>query len=82
MKRFAASAPPVKPATPTKNMSKSTRTSIFVEWAESVPSAAPILGYHLYMSEGTSEYKEIYSDSQNPLVRFYNATNLTTGLLY
>jgi hypothetical protein len=63
MKRFAASAPPVKPAAPTKDMAKSTLTSIYVEWAESEPSAVPILGYKLYMSEGTEEYATIFSEA-------------------
>lgn len=49
-KRFAISAPPVKPATPTKNMALSTRTSIYIEWSESLPSATPILGYKLQVS--------------------------------
>lgn len=81
-RRFAASAPPVKPEKPTKNMDKSSHTSIFVEWAESLPSAAPILGYKLYMSAGTSEYEVIYSSRDNPLVRQFNVQNLVTGVLY
>jgi hypothetical protein len=81
-RRFAASAPPVKPDMPTKNMGKSTQKSIFVEWAESLPSAAPILGYKLYMSAGTSEYEVIYSSLENPLVRQFDVQNLDTGVLY
>jgi len=57
-------------------------TSIYVKWAESLPTEVPILGYKLYMSEGTSEYKLIYANIYNSLIREYNVTNLTTGLLY
>jgi len=51
--RYAISTPPAKPAAPTKDMALSTQTSIFVKWTESLPSEVPILGYKLYMSEGT-----------------------------
>jgi hypothetical protein len=33
--RYAISTPPAKPATPTKDMSLSTLTSIYVKWSES-----------------------------------------------
>ena len=67
---------------PTKIMGKSTRESIYIEWAESLPSATPILGYKLCMSEGTSEYEAIYTEKENPLIREFNATGLKTGVLY
>lgn len=79
--RYAISLPPSKPSTPTKNLEKSSETSIFVEWAETVPTQVSILGYKLYMSEGTDQYRIVYED-QNPLVRSFNATNLKTGQLY
>jgi hypothetical protein len=49
-------------------MDLSTETSIFVEWSESTATEVPILGYKLYMSQGTSEFTLIYSEL-NPLVR-------------
>jgi hypothetical protein len=79
--RIAVSRPPAKPAAPTKNMEKSTRTSIFVEWEASEATEVPILGYKLYMASGTSEYKLIYA-AQNPLIREFNAVELATGNLY
>jgi hypothetical protein len=80
--RLAISTPPAKPATPTKSMSQSTLTSIYVLWSESPATQVPILGYKLYMSKGTSEYELIYSQNQNPLVRYFNVTGLTTGVFY
>ena len=62
-KRFAATLPPSKPAAPTKDMLKSTLTSIYVLWSESQPTQAAIIGYNLYMSEGTHEYELIYSNT-------------------
>jgi len=41
-----------------------------------VPSAAPILGYKLYISAGTSEFELIYNETENPLIREFNAINL------
>lgn len=81
-KRYAISVPPAKPLAPTKLMSASTLTSIYVEWSESPATQVPILGYKLYMSAGTSEYELIYSEQQNPLIREFNATGLKTGVLY
>ena len=54
--------PPQKPLAPTKEMTLSTLKSIYVKWAESLPTEVAILGYKLYISEGTSEYKLIYSN--------------------
>lgn len=79
---YAVSTPPSKPAAPTKDMALSTLTSIYVRWSESSPTQVPILGYKLYMSEGTSEYQLIYSENKNPLIREFNVTNLTTGSFY
>jgi hypothetical protein len=79
--RIAVSRPPVKPAAPTKNIEKSTRTSIFVEWEAGQPTEVPILGYKLYMAHGTSEYKLVYAE-QNPLIREFNVTFLTSGSFY
>jgi hypothetical protein len=81
-KRHAITLPPSKPNAPTKSMSMSTLTSIYVKWSESLPTQVPITGYKLYMSQGTSEYSVIYSDLQNPLIREFNATGLQTGLVY
>lgn len=61
-KRYAVTLPPSKPIAPSKDMSKSTLTSIYVKWSESPPTQVPITGYKLYMSQGTSEYSEIYTD--------------------
>ena len=63
-------------------MALSTQTSIYVKWAESQPSEVPILGYKLYMSVGTQQYRLIYSNDKNPLLREFNVTNLTSGALY
>jgi hypothetical protein len=63
-------------------MTLSTKTSIFVKWTPSNATEVPILGYRLYMSEGTSQFKLIYNNSVNPLINSYNVTALTTGKLY
>jgi hypothetical protein len=81
-KRYAVSLPPSKPSTPTKSMALSTETSIYVEWDESPATQVPILGYKLYISASTSEYELIYEELQNPLIREFNATGLTTGEVY
>ena len=80
--RYAIALPPGKPTTPTKDMARSTQTSIFVTWSESAATQVPILGYKLYISKGTSEYELVYSESNNPLIREFNATGLETGALY
>lgn len=67
--RFAIASPPAKPLAPTKDMHLSTRTSIFVKWSESQPTEIPILGYKLLMSNATSQYVEVYSNSKNSLQR-------------
>ena len=81
-KRYAVSVPPEKPNTPTKDMAKSTMTSIYVLWSEQPATAVPILGYKLYISAGTDEYELIYSNDQNPLIREFNVTGLVTGQIY
>lgn len=53
-KRCAIATPPLKPNTPTKDMTLSTLTSIYVRWTLSNATEVPILGYKLYMSQGTS----------------------------
>jgi hypothetical protein len=44
----------MKPTIPTKVISKSTTTSIFVTWTPAVATQVPILGYKIYLSAGTS----------------------------
>jgi hypothetical protein len=63
-------------------MQLSTLTSIYLEWVEATPSTIPILGYKVYQSAGTNEFSLIFDQSQNPLVREFNATGLETGLLF
>lgn len=63
-------------------MTLSTKTSIYVKWTQSIATEVPILGYKLYMSEGTSQYKVIYNNTVNPLINEFNVTGLTTGKLY
>lgn len=77
--RFAAATPPAKPATPTKILSTSSKTSITVKWSQSANTEIPIQGYKLYMSNGTGVYSLIYDGELNPLQRSYTVTGLTTG---
>ena len=77
--RYVISSPPSQPLAPTKNYIHSTRTSMLIEWSESEATETPIIGYKLYMSEGTDQYEVVYSNSQNALLREYELTGLTTG---
>lgn len=77
--RFAAALPPQKPAAPTKVMDSSSKTSVYVKWSESAET--DVLGYRLYMSEGTSEFAIVY-EASNALVREFNATGLKSGQVY
>ena len=61
--RYVISSPPDKPDVPTKDNSRSTRTSIVIQWSESQATETPIIGYELYMSEATGEYTVVYSNS-------------------
>jgi len=45
--RYAIASPPAKPATPTKDMQMSTKTSIYIKWSESQATEIPILGYKI-----------------------------------
>ena len=61
--RYVISSPPDKPVAPTKDYILSTKTSLVIRWSESAATQTPIIGYKLYMSEATSEYEPIYSNS-------------------
>lgn len=40
-------------------------------------------GYRLYMSEGTNgDFKLVYNGTLNALQKYFDTTNLTTGVLY
>lgn len=80
--RYVIAAPPSKPLTPTKVYMKSNRTSLFIQWSESAATQTPIIGYTLYVSDETDEYRVIYSSSVNSLLREFELTGLTTGNLY
>jgi hypothetical protein len=55
---------------------------MLIEWSESAATETSIIGYRLYMSEGTDQYEVVYSNSQNALLREYELAGLTVGQLY
>lgn len=80
--RYVISAPPEKPLAPTKDYFTSSKTSMVIRWSESAVTDTPIIGYKLYMSEATGEYRVVYENSQNALLRETELTDLITGQLY
>jgi hypothetical protein len=65
---LAASSPIAQPVAPTRTLSRSTRTSLFIEWAESAATDIPVQGYLLYMAEGTAgDFKLAYNGTYNAL---------------
>ena len=80
---IAAAAPIAKPATPTRNLEFSNKTSLRIEWSESTATEIEVSGYILYMGEGTAgNFVPIYNGSLNALQREYDVTDLATGQLY
>ncbi len=51
---IAASPLPTPPGAPYKVISKSSLTSIYVEWNYVLDNSSPITGYKLYMDEGNN----------------------------
>ena len=65
---LAASTPVAQPLAPTRTISMSTRTALFIEWAESTATQIPVQGYLLYMAEGTAgDFKLTYNGTYNAL---------------
>lgn len=64
----AAAQPIAQPAAPTRTLSRSTRTALFIEWAESAATEIAVQGYLLYMAEGTAgDFKLVYNGTFNAL---------------
>jgi hypothetical protein len=79
----AAASPIAQPAAPTRTLSKSTRTALYITWAESTATEIPVMGYLLYMAEGTAgDFKLVYNGTFNALQRHFTAEGLTVGTLY
>jgi hypothetical protein len=79
----AAAQPIAQPAAPTRTLSRSTRTELFIEWVESAATEIAVQGYLLYMAEGAAgDFKLTYNGTFNALQRHHTATNLTVGTLY
>jgi hypothetical protein len=79
----AAAMPVAKPAPPTRNLAKSTREALQIEWGESSATEIGVLGYMLYMAEGLAgDFKLVYNGTSNALTRTYVASGLKVGALY
>lgn len=64
----AAADPIAQPAAPVRTLAKSTRSSLYIDWEPSSATQIPVVGYRLYMSEGTAgDFKLMYSDPLNAL---------------
>lgn len=64
----AVAADIAKPAAPTRNLPRTTKASIFVEWAESAATEVEVQGYMLYMSDNkTGDFRLAYNGSRNAL---------------
>ena len=75
--------PIAKPNPPTRNLAKSTRDSLTIEWQQSSPTQIEVQGYMLYMGLGLAgNFELVYNGSSNPLLRTYVATGLQVGALY
>lgn len=79
----AVAANIAKPSTPTRNLPLTTKTSIYIEWAESSATEVLVQGYMLYMSDNkTGDFQLAYNGSRNALQRHFEAKGLETGALY
>lgn len=81
---FALGSLPSAPAKPTMDLTLSTTTSLYVQWAALTSQDLAVDGYGLYMSEDTqnSEFKLIFDGYNQPGTYFYNVTGLKTGSSY
>lgn len=77
--RVAIANPASTLAAPTINRSRSTKTSLFVEWTEGPPGDIPVDGYQLYMIKkgGKDGYELVYDGSLNPTTFSYQVTGVT-----
>lgn len=68
----------------TRDLSRSTKTSVYIQWQSVAASdGLPIDGYLLYMTElGTGTESLVYNGSANSERLFYNVTGLTTAQRY
>ncbi len=79
----AASPLPTAPAAPYKVNSKSTLTSIYVEWNYVIDPSAPIIGYKLFMDQGNNgDFQVIFDGTGKPGLVGFLKQNLTTGTAY
>jgi len=79
----AASPLPTAPGAPYKVISKSSLTSIYVEWDYVLDNSSPIIGYKLYMDNGNDgNFELIFDGTGKPGLTGHLVTNLTTSKAY
>lgn len=79
----AASPLPTAPGAPYKVISKSSLTSIFVEWNYVLDNSSPIIGYKLFMDEGNNgNFQLIFDGTGKPGLTSFLKTNLTMSKAY
>jgi titin len=80
---FAASAPPSAPSSLTKDMSKSSETSIALSWPKVTETDKTVYGYIVTMAvSGSSNFETVYDGSSNAQVLSYVVQGLATGEEY
>jgi hypothetical protein len=79
----AASPLPTAPGAPYKVISKSSLTSIFVEWNYVLDNSSPIIGYKLFMDEGNNgNFQLIFDGTGKPGFTSFLKSNLTVSKAY
>jgi len=79
----AASPLPTAPGAPYKVISKSSLTSIYVEWDYVLDNSSPIIGYKLFMDNGNDgNFELIFDGTGKPGLTGHLVTNLTTSKAY
>ena len=78
--RYVISSPPDKPNAPTKDYTRTGKTSMVIMWSESASTETPIIGYNLYVSEATGEYELAYGSTSNALLREHELTHLSSRI--
>mmetsp|Transcript_30242 Transcript_30242/g.29560 ORF Transcript_30242/g.29560 Transcript_30242/m.29560 type:complete len:364 (+) Transcript_30242:1022-2113(+) len=83
MIRVALAELPAQPIAPTIDVSRSTTTSLYVQWTAVTGGSISTLGYKLYMSAaGQGSYSLAYDGSLNSATLSYSVNNLNTGEYY
>ncbi len=79
----AASIRPLAPAAPTVDWTKSSKTSLFINWLPVADPDAPVLGYILKMDDGRGgQFTTIFDGSSLPGQTSFVISGLTNGLKY